>query len=255
MSRLAHRLAVIGVVSGTVLAMSSAAVAQTVKPPQKGTDCVVEHVDERGEVVRTETEREGREYGPFRCVGGQWTFAWAPFAADDMITADEIQVDPAGAVSVRRFAGPALGNDLTVGEMAGIARAISGSREVLIDRAIVAVDDGKERTPEQVEALLAGKDDTGVRVLDIIEKPNAAMSTKDVIDEAGGDPRDDSRLLQHLGRDQVGGRLDRGHDRRHRRVDRRPLRLGVPKQHWRHRHVSLVARPTPPTPITEMRTA
>ncbi len=188
MSRLVHRLAVIGVASATVLAMSSAAVAQTIKPPQKGADCVVQHVDDRGEVVGTETAREGREYGPFRCLAGQWTFAWAPFAADDMITADEIQVDPAGAVSVRRFAGPALGNDLTVGEIAGIARAVSGSREVLIDRAVVAVDDGKERTPEQVEALLAGKDDTGVRVLDIIEKPNAAMSTKDVIDEAGGTP-------------------------------------------------------------------
>ncbi|MEH0928423.1 hypothetical protein [Micromonospora sp. CPCC 205558] len=188
MSRLAHRLAVIGVVGAMVLAVSSTAVAQTVKPPQKGTDCVVEHVDERGGVVRTETEREGREYGPFRCVGGQWTFAWAPFAADDMITASEIQVDPAGAVSVRRFAGPALGYDLTVGEMAGIARALSGSREVFFDRAIVAVDDGKERTPEQIRALLAGKDDTGVRVLDIIDKPNAAMSTKDLIDEAGGTP-------------------------------------------------------------------
>ncbi|MGC5309229.1 hypothetical protein [Micromonospora zamorensis] len=188
MKRLAHRLAVIGVVSGTVLAMSSAAVARTDKPPTKGTDCVVQHVDERGGIVRTETEPEGREHGQFRCEGGQWTFAWDPFGADDMIRAGEIQIDPAGAVSARRFTGPALGNDLTVGEIATIAQAVSGSREVLIDRAIVAVDDGKERTPEQIEALLAGKDDTGVRVLDIIEKPNAAMSTKDVIDEAGGTP-------------------------------------------------------------------
>ncbi|MFI6269314.1 hypothetical protein [Micromonospora zamorensis] len=188
MKRLAHRLAVIGVVSGTVLAMSSAAVARTDKPPTKGTDCVVQHVDERGGIVRTETEPEGREHGQFRCEGGQWTFAWDPFGADDMIRAGEIQIDPAGAVSARRFTGPALGNDLTVGEIATIAQAVSGSREVLIDRAIVAVDDGKERTPEQIEALLAGKDDTGVRVLDIIDKPNAAMSTKDVIDEAGGTP-------------------------------------------------------------------
>ncbi|MFF0154435.1 hypothetical protein [Micromonospora sp. NPDC005203] len=188
MKRLAHRLAVVGVVSATVLAMSTAAVARTDRPPSKGTDCVVQQVDERGGIVSTETEPEGREHGPFRCVGGRWTFAWDPFGADDLITADEIQIDPAGAVSVRRFAGPALGNELTVGEITTIAQAVSGSREVLIDRAIVAVDDGKERTPEQVEALLAGKDTTGVRVLDIIEKPTAAMSTKDVIDEAGGTP-------------------------------------------------------------------
>ena len=75
MSRLAHRLAVIGVVSGTVLAMSSAAVAQTDKPPQRVADCVVQHVDERGKILRTETAPEGREYGQFRCVAGQWTFA------------------------------------------------------------------------------------------------------------------------------------------------------------------------------------
>lgn len=128
MSRLAHRLAVVGVVSGTVLAMSSAAVAQAEKPPQKGADCVVQHVDERGKVLRTETAPEGREYGQLRCVAGKWTFAWAPFGADDMITADEIQINPAGTASVRRFTGPALGNDLTVGEMTGIAQAVSGSR-------------------------------------------------------------------------------------------------------------------------------
>ena len=52
----------------------------------------------------------------------------------------------------------------------------------------MAVDDGKERTPEQIEALLAGKDDTGVKVLDIVDKPDPAMSTKDLIDEAGGMP-------------------------------------------------------------------
>ncbi|WP_406072078.1 hypothetical protein [Micromonospora sp. NBC_01638] len=188
MSRLVRRLAVIGVVSGTVLAMSSAAVAQTDKPPKKGTDCVVQYVDDRGGIVRTETEPEGRVYGQFRCVGGQWMFAWDPFGADDVIAADEIWINPSGAVSVRRFTGPALGNDLTLGEIAAIAQAVTGSEKVLIDRAIVAVDDGKERTPEQIEALLAGKDTTGVRVLDTVEKPDPARSTKDVIDEAGGTP-------------------------------------------------------------------
>ncbi|MEU8085645.1 hypothetical protein AB0B57_18745 [Micromonospora sp. NPDC049101] len=188
MKHLAHQLTVLGVVSATVLALPTTAVARPDKPPTKGTDCVVQHLDDRGGVVRTETEPEGRVHGQFRCEGGRWTFAWDPFGADDLITASEIQIDPSGAVSVRRFTGPALGNDLTVGEIATIAQAVSGSREVLVDRAIVAVDDGKERTPEQIEALLAGKDDTGVRVLDIIEKPTAAMSTKDVIDEAGGTP-------------------------------------------------------------------
>ncbi|SCG49525.1 hypothetical protein [Micromonospora humi] len=188
MNRLARRLAVLGVVSGTLLAMSSAAAARTDETPDKDTDCVVQYTDDRGVVVRTGTEPEGREHGQLRCLGGQWTFAWAPFDADDMITSDEIWISPSGAVSVRRFAGPALGNDLTLGEIATIEQAVSGSGRVAIDRAIVAVDDGKERTPEQIAALLAGKDDTGVRVLGTVEKPDAAMSVKDVVDEAGGTP-------------------------------------------------------------------
>lgn len=188
MSRLAHRLAVIGVAGGTVLAMSSTAVAQPDGTPDKGTDCVVQYTDDRGAVVRTGTESEGREYGQFRCLGGQWTFAWAPFDADDMIMSDEIWISPSGAVSVRRFTGPALGNDLTLGEIAAIEQAVSGSGRVTIDRAIVAVDDGKQRTPEQVAALLAGKDDTGVRVLGTVDKPDAAMSVEEIVDEAGGTP-------------------------------------------------------------------
>jgi hypothetical protein len=188
MSRLARRLAVMGVVGATVLATSTTALAQTDKPPTKGADCVVQYVDERGGIVRTGTEPEGREYGRFRCASGQWTFAWDPFGADDVIVADEVVVDPSGAVSVRRFTGPALGNDLTIGEITAIAQAVTGSAEVAVDRAIVAVDDGKERTPEEIAALLAGKDTTGVRVLDTIDKPDAARSAKDVIDEAGGTP-------------------------------------------------------------------
>ncbi|MDG4802740.1 hypothetical protein [Micromonospora sp. WMMD980] len=188
MNRLARRLAVLGVVSGTLLAMSSAAVAGTDETPDKDTDCVVQYTDDQGTVVRTGTEPEGREQGQFRCVGGKWTFAWAPFDADDMITSDEIWISPSGAVSVRRFTGPALGGDLTLGEIAAIEQAVSGSGRTVIDRAIVAVDDGKQRTPEQVAALLAGKDDTGVRVLGTVEKPDAAMSVKDIVDEAGGTP-------------------------------------------------------------------
>jgi hypothetical protein len=185
---LARRLAVIGVVGGMVLTVSSTAVAETGKPPEKGTDCVVHYVDDRGGIIRTETEPEGRVHGQFHCVGGQWVFGWDPGSADDAIAADEIWIDPSGAVSARRFTGPALGNDLTLGEIAAIAQAVTGSREVMIDRAVVAVDDGKERAPEEIEALLAGKDTTGVRVLKTIEKPDPTRSTRDVIGEAGGTP-------------------------------------------------------------------
>ncbi|MEQ4305385.1 hypothetical protein ABNF97_29060 [Plantactinospora sp. B6F1] len=208
MRRLTRCLAVLGAVSGMVLAGSSAAISspaissaadasaagsstvgsKTSRPSEKGIDCVVQYVDERDEIIRTGTAPEGQVYGQFDCVRGQWVFAWDRGRTDKAIAADEIRIDPSGAVSVRRFTGPALGNDLTLGEITAIAQAVTGSREVTVDRAIVAVDDGKERTPEEIEALLAGKDTTGVRVLDTIEKPDPAKSTKDVIDEAGGTP-------------------------------------------------------------------
>lgn len=59
MSRLARNLAVVGVVGAMALATSSAAVAQTDKPPTKGTDCLVQYLDERGGIIRAETEPEG----------------------------------------------------------------------------------------------------------------------------------------------------------------------------------------------------
>lgn len=187
MRRMMHRLAVLGVVSATGLALSAAAVAHTVEPRTSGSECVVEHVDERGAVTDTFAEREGAEYGQFRCEGGQWVFAWAPFERDDAITAGEIQVDPAGTISVRRFVGPAQGYELTMAEMAGIIQAVTGDRDVVIDRAVVTVDDGRERSPEEIEAILAGKD-TDARVLGVIDRPDLALSTKDVIGETGGTP-------------------------------------------------------------------
>jgi len=182
-----RRLAVIAAVSAIVLTMSSAAAAGSGKPPEKGTDCVAHYVDDKGKIIRTAVEPEGRKHGQFRCTGGQWVFGWDPFGPDDAITAGEIWIDPAGTASVRQFRGPALGNELTIGEIAAIAQAVTGSRAA-VERAIVAVDDGKERTPEQIEALLAGKDTTGVKVLDTVDKPDPRKMTKDIIGDAGGTP-------------------------------------------------------------------
>ncbi|WP_326549407.1 hypothetical protein [Micromonospora sp. NBC_01813] len=183
-----RRLAVIAAVSAIVLTLSSTVAAGSGRPPEKDTDCVVHHVDDSGKIVRTEAAPEGRKLGQFRCVGGQWVFEWNPFGPDDAITADEIRIDPAGTASVSEFRGPALSNELTIGEIATIARVVTGSREAVIERAIVAVDDGKTRTPEQIEALLAGKDTTGVKVLDTVDKPDLRLATKDLIDDAGGTP-------------------------------------------------------------------
>ncbi|GIH05555.1 hypothetical protein Rhe02_36220 [Rhizocola hellebori] len=188
MRRMAHRLTALGVVSGLALAMPAAAVARTGEPLAGSGECVVQQTDLRGRVTGTTVEREGAVYGQFRCAGGQWVFTWAPFGRDDIVTASEIQVDPTGTVLARRLTGPALSRDLTMADMAAIAEATTGSGRAVVERAVVVADDGRQRTPAEIEALLAGRDTTGARVLDVIDRPDAAMSTNDLVGGAGGTP-------------------------------------------------------------------
>ncbi len=185
MRRMTYRSAVLGVISGMVLAMPAVAVARPDEPRKGGTDCVVQYLDERGEVIKTATEPERAVHGQFRCVGGEWEFAWAPFERADAITASEIQVDPAGNVSVRQFAGPALTGKLTMAEIAGITAALTGEKKLMIDRAVVVVDDGRKRTPKEIEALLAGKDTTGAKVLKVVDRPDPAKTMDDIIADVG----------------------------------------------------------------------
>ncbi len=151
-----------------------------------GTDCVVQQVDERGGVGDTSTEPEGAKRGEFRCVDGTWQYSWAPFGPDDFITAPKLQVDPAGSVLVREFDRPERGSDLTLGEMADVARAVTGSKAVVFTRAVVVVDDGRERTAAEVEALLAGRDATGANVLRTIDRLDPESTVDDIVDETGG---------------------------------------------------------------------
>ncbi|MEK8109743.1 hypothetical protein NKG94_45460 [Micromonospora sp. M12] len=187
-------------VSGTVLAMSTAAVAHTDKPPQKG-DCVVQHVDDRGEVVRTTTEPEGREHGQFRCVAGRWTFAWAPFGADDLITADEIQIDPSGAVSARRFAAPRSAtpsrwarSPASPEPSAAVARCWSTARSWRSTTARSGLRSRSRRCwPARTPPGYGCWTSSRSRMRPCRRRTSSTRPAA---------PRDDSRLLQHLGRDQ-----------------------------------------------------
>jgi hypothetical protein len=190
MRRMTHRLTVLGAVGGLVLAMPSTAAVAGNQESQtsSSTECTVQHADGRGRVTGVSAEREGAVLGQFRCVGGQWVFSWAPFERDDSVNASEIQVDPAGAVTARRLTGPGLSRDLTLAEMATIAQAATGRGGVVVERAVVAVDDGRQRTPEQIEALLAGSDTTGAQILGVFDRFDATMSANDLIDRTGGTP-------------------------------------------------------------------
>ncbi|MFE9206779.1 hypothetical protein [Micromonospora sp. NPDC007230] len=190
MRPLAYRVAVLGAIGGIALATTAAAtpVVAGESTPIKG-ECVIEHVDERGQVTETASAQEGDEYGQFRCADGQWKLVRNPFDRDDAVTSLEIQIDPAGNVSPGRLAGSALGMGMTLGDMARLVQALTGDQEVVVDRAIVAVDDGRQRTPEEVQALLAGKDTTGVRVLGEFDRLDPKMTTRDIIDVTeGADP-------------------------------------------------------------------
>ncbi|HCT78862.1 MAG TPA: hypothetical protein DGG94_05965 [Micromonosporaceae bacterium] len=179
----------VALTASTTMALAGVASPAAAKAEGKsgnGTDCVVQQVDERGGVRDTSMEPEGAKRGEFRCVDGAWQFGWAPFGPDDFITAPELQVDPAGRVLVREFDRPERGSDLTLGEMADVARAVSGSKAVVFTRAVVAVDDGRERTAAEVEALLAGKDATGAKVLRTFDRLDPESTVQDIVDETGG---------------------------------------------------------------------
>lgn len=152
----------------------------------KGKDCVVEYIDERGEVRETATVPEGTKLGEFRCVGGVWEFSWDPYGPDESVTAPRLQVKPDGTVTAKQFVRPARARDLTLREMAGIFKAVTGAREeIVFKRAVVAVDDGRKRTPEEVEALLAGKDTTGAKILGTFDRLDPARTVEDIADETG----------------------------------------------------------------------
>lgn len=152
----------------------------------EGKDCVVEYLDERGEVRETTTVPEGSKLGSFRCVGGVWEFSWDPYGPDESVTAPRLQVKPDGTVTAEEFVRPTRARDLTLREMAGIAQAVMGTRgEFVFERAVVVVDDGRERTPQEVEALLAGKDTTGAKILGTFDHLDPASTVEDIAGETG----------------------------------------------------------------------
>ena len=183
MMRLVRLLTVPGLIGGMLVAVPAAAVAGA--PPANATGCVVDHVDQGGEVVGTSTAPAGAKYGQFSCAGGQWAYAWG---ATNVVTAPAIQVDPTGSVSVQQVDGPPLNYGITVGNLASLTGAMAGSQTVVVRKAIVTVNDGRVRTPAEIAALLAGKDTTGIKVLGIADQPDAARSVGDIVTGFGGTP-------------------------------------------------------------------
>ncbi len=181
-----RRLMPLALAASTMVAAVGMANPAAAGKGDKGADCVVQHVDERGQVRDSSIDPEGTMRGEFRCVGGAWRYSWAPFGADDFVTATQLRVDPKGAVSITGYERLGRRPQLTLGERADIARAATGARAVAITRAIVAVNDGRQRTPEEVAALFAGKDSTGVKVLRTVERPDPASTVGDIVDGVDG---------------------------------------------------------------------
>lgn len=181
MARIIHYAAALSLLGALVMAAPAAAQAST----DSGTECTAQHVNESGTVTGTSAENEGVVYGPFHCTAGEWRVTWSPYGPDDVILSAVIQVDPAGNATAVDMTTPWTGGYLTMAQGAALAEAVTGRTEAVIQRAVVIADDGKERTPDDVQALLAGKDTTGARVLATIDKPGLATTTKDLADQAG----------------------------------------------------------------------
>jgi hypothetical protein len=171
--------------AGTALAVAGAAypAAAGEKPSGKGSECVVQAIDERGEVRDSWVEKEGSRLGEFVCTSEGWQYS---FGREESITAPRLQVDPEGKVTAPEYERPARARALTFSEMADVLRVVRGSREAgTFLRAVVAIDDGRERSPEEVEAILAGKDTTGAKIVRTFDRLDPDATVDDVVDESG----------------------------------------------------------------------
>jgi hypothetical protein len=175
-----RRLILVALAAGAAVAMAG---TESLAVPKGGKGCVIEIVDERGQVRETKTEPEGTKRGEFVCSGGVWLYS---VGQDDFVKIPRLQVGPEGKTTAREFVRPARTRPLTLGQMADIDRAMRGARESgVFMRAVIAVDDGRKRTPEEVEALLHGKDATGAKILRTIERPDSAKSPEDLVNDLG----------------------------------------------------------------------
>ncbi|MFC0526607.1 hypothetical protein [Phytohabitans kaempferiae] len=186
-------LAVVGAASATVMAVTTgtAAIANVDTSSLLLTDCVVRHLDERGGVADSSTERHGSVLGQFRCTNGKWELLSELVDRRSAFKADEVVKHVDGTVSVRKMVSLGSSHDLTIAERTGLLRAVTGDATATIEGAIVAVDDGRERTEAELQALLAGNDTTGVRVVGQVNLPAAGQTQADIIGQVGGDPGGD----------------------------------------------------------------
>jgi hypothetical protein len=183
-----RRLMPVALAASTLVAAFGMASPAAAGKADKGSGCAVQHVDERGQPRGTSSEPEGTVRGEFRCVDGAWRYSWAPFGPDDFVAAAQLQVDPKGGVWPIGYERLGHRRQLTLGERADIARAFTGARAVAITRVLVAVDDGRQRTSEEILALFAGKDATGAKVLRTVDRPDPAATVGDIIDGVDDGP-------------------------------------------------------------------
>jgi hypothetical protein len=180
-----RKLLLVALAASTTVAVAGVAGPAMAKPDPTG-GCVVQQLDERGAVRTTWVEKQDAKRGEFRCAGGVWEYRWAPFKSDDVITAPALQVDPAGRISAHDYSRPGRGGDLTLGELANIGRVTTGADAVILSGAVVLADDGKKRTAAEIEAILAGKDTTGAKVLRVVDKIDPESTVGGVVDGTGG---------------------------------------------------------------------
>jgi hypothetical protein len=192
------RVLAVGMVAGAIVSATGPAFAADDKPAPKGKDCVVENVDDNGNTVSTSTVPEGTVVGVFHCSGGEWKFGWYPFDAFVSGTAGPLAVNTSGLVEGAVLNVDTREGKLAVREIQSVVEKAFDEPLATPDKAIVVADRGTDLSAGEIEALLAGKDVDGVKLLATVQ-PKPEHSINDLNDSADSADASARKVIIRLG--------------------------------------------------------
>lgn len=185
--RLLSKALAVGVIAGAIMSAGGVALAEDDGPPSGGKGCLVEIVDANGNTIGFEVVPEGTVISLFHCRGGEWHFGWFPFDALVSGSTDQVTVDEKGLVKDAVLEVDTRDGDLAVREMLSVVeRLFDEAVDAPGKAAVVTFTDRRgELSPEEIGALLDGRDVAGVKVL-ALGDPRPEETINDLDEGSGG---------------------------------------------------------------------
>jgi hypothetical protein len=162
---LISKVLAVGMIAGAIMSVTGAAHAEDNDPPVGTRTCIVEYIDEHGNTIRRETVPEGTVVGPFVCRRGDWTFNFWPFNALVAGSTGGLTLDQNGSVADAVLDVDTRDGGLEVRELVSIVERLLGETADSAGRAVVVATERGELLPEDLTALLGGREVPGVRIL------------------------------------------------------------------------------------------